>query len=239
MEKPVRSKKQILFLEILAILMVFAGFGAMALCEKLQLSGYGDFWFPVGGIVALALLGISAIVLLFSVRKDALTHEIEAKEKKIDALPLQSLTGLYPGSLEARFLSNKFQDVGDGLLRRKVFSAAKDSICYYVKCIDSIPLIDVFEPAMDAVSNRNESGNVCLLLFVTKKDVQATDLEYMRNLSKFYLVTETTVPMPGWQSCIPILIDSSTNEGRFLDTNGKYPISVYTHGCKFLKRTFL
>lgn len=238
MEKPIRSKKQVLFLEIVAIILVFAGFGAMALCEKLQLSGLGDFWFPVGGIGALALFGIIAIVLLFSVRKDAIAYEIEAKEQKLDALPFQSLMGLFPGSVQQRLLAQNFKDVGDGFLRKKVFSALKDSICYYVKCVDSISIKDAFTQTMEEIETRDESGNVCLLLFVSQSKIQKSDLEELRDLSKFYLVTETTIPMPGWKTCLPILVDSSTNEGRFLDTNKKYPISIYTHGCKLLNKIF-
>ncbi len=91
---------------------------------------------------------------------------------------------------------------------------------------------------MHAVEDRNEPGNVCLLLFVSQDKVSAEALEELRKLSKYYLVNETVMPMPNWQSCVPVLIDYSTNEGRFLDTNKKYPLSVYTHGCKLLNQYF-
>ncbi|HWQ98571.1 MAG TPA: hypothetical protein VN538_10835 [Clostridia bacterium] len=239
MEKPVRSKKQVTIIKVITLILFFGSFAVMIVSGILKDNGYGDFWWPLVGMVGFFALDLSALALLIIFRKDILTHEIESKEKKADALPLQSLMGLFPGSVQTRLVEHHFKDVGDGFFRKKVFSALKDSICYYAKCFDAIPLKDVFEETMNAVEARNESGSVCLLLFVSKKDVKDSDLESLRDLSKFYLTAETTMPMPVWQACLPILIDSSTNEGRFLDTNGKYPISVYTHGCKFLKRTFL
>ena len=238
MEKPIRSKKQILFLEIVAIILLFASLGAMIVCGILKDNGYGDFWWPLVGLTSCLVLAFSSIALLFYIRKDAIAYEIEAKEKKLDALPLQSLMGLFPGSVQQRLLVQNFKDVGDGFLRKKVFSALKDSICYYVKCVDSVSIKDAFTKAMEEIEKRDESGNVCLLLFVSQKKIQDSDLEELRDLSKFYLVTETTIPMPGWKTCLPILIDSSTNEGRFLDTNKKYPVSIYTHGCKLLNKIF-
>lgn len=238
MEKPVRSKKQVTIIQTIVLILFFASFGVLITCGILKDNGYGDFWWPLVGMVGFFALDLSALAMLIIFRKDIITHEVESKEKKIDALPLQSLTGLFPDNVQTRLIEHHFKDVGDGFLRKKVFSALKDSICYYVKCIDSIPLQDVVEQTMDAVSNRNESGSVCLLLFVSKKDIQESDLDAIRDLSKIYLIEETTMPMPVWQSCIPVMIDSSTNEGRFLDTMGKYPVSVYTHGCKFLKHIF-
>lgn len=238
MEKPVRSKKKIVIIEIIAVILLFASIGSIAVCGLLKDNGYGDYWWPLVGLISFFVLAFSSLGLLILIRKDAITYEVEAKEKKVDAFPLHSLLNLFPGTIESRLLAHQFKDVGDGFFRKKVFSAAKDSICYYAKCVDSVPLKDAFEPIVDELEKRNESGNVCLLLFVSQRNVQASDLEDLRNLSKFYLVTETTMPMPGWKACLPILIDSSTNEGRFLDTMGKYPISVYTHGCKFLKRIF-
>ena len=238
MEKPIKSKKLVIALEILSIVLVLAGFGAMALCDLFKNNGYGDFWFPLVGLIALGVFGILGIVLLFSIREDAITHEIEAKEKKLDALPLKSLSGLFQGSIEERFLSNHFEDAGDGYLRKKMFSAAKDSICYYVKCIDSEPLADAFPKATDAIEQRDERGSVCLLLFLSKSNIDSAALDELRELSKILIVSETTIPTPVAQSCVPVLIDSSTNEGRFLDTMGKYPVSVYTHGCKLLNRIF-
>lgn len=238
MEKPMKSKRQVHLFEATAIILLFASLGAMIVCGILEDNGYGDYWWPLVGLTSCLVLAFSSIALLFYIRKDAINYEIEAKEKTLDALPLQRLMGLFPGSIQQRFLAQNFKDVGDGFLRKKVFSALKDSICYYVKCFDSIPLQGVFEETMNAVESRNESGSVCLLLFVSIKGVKDSDLETLRDISKFYLTAETTMPMPIWQACLPILIDSSTNEGRFLDTNGKYPISVYTHGCKFLNRVF-
>lgn len=238
MEKPIRSKKQVVFIEVVALILFFASFGILIASGILKDNGYGDFWWPLVGLVGFFALDLSALALLIIFRKDMLTHEFGSKEKKIDALPMQSLPGLFPDSIQARFLEHHFKDVGDGFLRKKVFSALKDSTCYYVKCFDSVPLQEVFEQTMEAIEKRNESGSVCLLLFVSKKDVHDSDLETLRNLSKFYLVAEATMPMPVWQACLPILINSSTNEGHFLDTIGKYPISVYTHGCKLLNKIF-
>lgn len=238
MEKPFRSKKQVITIEIIATILLFASFAALIVCGMLKDNGYGDFWWPLAGMIGFFVFALSSLALLIFIRKDAIACEIEAKEKRIDALPLHNLQGLFPGSIQARLLEHKFEDVGDDFFRRKVFSAAKDSICYYAKCFDSIPIKDVFAQAMEDIQQKNESGNVCLLLFVSQRVVLESDLEDMRNLSKYYLVTETTIPMPGWQSCVPILINSSTSEGFFLDTNKKYSLAVYTYGCKMLNRIF-
>lgn len=238
MEKPFRSKQYVIAIEILAIVLVLAGFGAMALFEHFQKSGYGDFWFPLAGLIALGVFGIGGIALLIYIRRDAVANEINDKEKKLDALPLKSLTGLFPDSIEEKFLSNRFVDVGDGFLRRKMFSPTKDSVCYYVKHVQQGTLQEAFEQCNEALEQKNEPGCVCLLLFLSRASVQDSDLEELRGLSKVYLITETTLPTQVFQSFVPIIVDSTTNEGRFLDTMGKYPISVYTHGCKLLNKYF-
>lgn len=238
MEKPVRSKKQVILIEVIASVLCLASLGSLIVCSTLKDHGYGDFWWPLLGFVGFGVFAVASIGLLFFIRKDALTHEVESREQKIDTLPLKSLLGLYPGSVPERFLQHRFKDDGDGYLRRKMFSAAKDSICYYVKCVDSGDLKDLFMQQMNAIEQRKESGNVCLLLFVTRNGVDKEALEELRDLSKYYLACETVMPMPNWQSCVPILIDSSTNEGRFLDTNKKYPFSVYSQGCKLLNQYF-
>ena len=106
MEKPVRSKKKIVTIEIIAVILLIASVGSIVVCGLLTDNGYGDYWWPLVGLISFFVLAFCSLGLLILIRKDAITYEVEAKEKKVDAFPLHSLLNLFPGTIESRLLAS-------------------------------------------------------------------------------------------------------------------------------------
>ena len=239
MDKPKKSKRYVMVTEVISILLFLISIALIIVCGLLKDHGYGDFWWPTVGLIGFFSCDFLAIFLLFRIMKDAISYEVDKKSKKYDAMGLFQLNNMILKNVNKNLFAHNFKDTGSGYLRKKVFSFSKDAICYYAKCVSSLDLKKTVEYELNSMDTLNEkSKNVCLILFVYKSNINESDLNQLRNISKSFIINETVLPVSSCYTSIIVMIDSGTNEGKFLDLNNKLSISVYAHGCRLIKKYF-
>lgn len=239
MAKKRRSKRFVIIIEILSTLLLLASFASIILCGLLKDHGYGDFWWPAAGLIGFLSCDILALLFLSWIWQDAIFYEVNQKSEKYDAFNLLKLENMTVKNIDNKFLKHKFKETKNNYFRKKVFSLLKDSICYYAKNVTAADFKSTIEYELNLMDKLNErSKNICFLLFVYKNNINESDLEELRKISKLFILNEMVVPVSSCYTSIIVLINSETYEGRFLDMNSKQSISVYAHGSRLIKKYF-
>jgi len=88
----------------------------------------------------------------------------------------------------------------------------------------------------DEMFNQKLKNN-CLILYVYMDYVSPDDIKYVREISNNIILNETAIRMPKFNTCIVIPVDAQSNTGQFLCIED-FKYSVYTHGCRFIKKYF-
>lgn len=206
----------------------------------LQENGYGDFWWPLTGLLGFFTCDIAALILLFYIMGDAIAHDVEKKSEMYAKLELTRCEDLMPDRVKEKLLSQKFKATKDGYLKKKVFSFAKDSICYYVRSVTSSDVKGTIDEEFKRISNLSErAANLCLLLFIYKSNPDEEDFAEVKQTSTSLMIGETVIPRRHAGTSIIILVDEMTNEGYFLDMNSKMNLAIYAYGCRLIKKYFL
>ncbi len=240
-EPKVRSKKQIAVIMIAAMLLFAGSFAVVIFCDYLEKRGSGSIPWLWIGIIGFLACNIVSIGLMFSIYKDAVYHDMKDKDAKYGEVPLTSIRNMSKQHIHQILMDRRFKEVEKGYFRKKIFSFAKDSICYYVKFAE---IAFVSEDLSEMVNRElacfaqtaDENKCACLLLLLYQDQVSERDLEEIKELSKYLVVCESAMPARIYQTCVPVLIDTMTDTGCFLDARSRMSITVYAHGCRLLKK---
>lgn len=242
MEK-IKSKKQVIITMTVALLLFLGSFPLVLFCDKMEKQGSGNIPWIWIGIIGFFACDIVSIVLIFRIYGDAIYHDMVDKNQKYSAVPLSEIKDMSKHRVHKTLAAHRFKELPNGYFRKKIFSFAKDSICYYVKCVD-IDFVsgDIAETAdrefgqFDRIDDENKC--VCLLLLLYKEHVAPDDMEAVKELSKSLAVLETVMPKRIYKTSVVVLVDTITNKGWFLDVHSKLSITVYAYGCRLLKKYF-
>ena len=238
MEK-IKSKTTVRVIISLAVLLFAASFAFIIVCGLLKDQGYGDFWWPLVGLCGFFISDILALILLVGIMRDALQHDLKDKSRLYDAAAFSYLSAVSPDAVRERFIAHRFTKAPEDLLRRKMFSLTKDSICYYVNCRPAENIEAALAEEFQCFNELNEpSKNVCLLLFLYKNQPTAADDALLRETARTFILSETLLPVQTFQTCVLVLVDTATQQGRYLEVQHKGSISVYAHACRLLKKYF-
>lgn len=233
-ERKRKSKREVRVRQLLGIVFFLGGFLAIAIAAFIQDQGGTPNFFVVMGFFLLC--DVVSIVLLISTLKDEIDSEIEEKKTKYANLPLTRLLNLNRERLDAVFQAAGFRQK-DGAWYSRRFSWAKAGciVHYYAYCATTEE--DV-KWALCLDEPKFASKNLCLFLFRCRKQLTSEDEYFLRNVTTSCILNETVIPSQRRiHTCIPVLLDETEGEGWFLELSKG--ISVYAHGCKFLRKLFL
>ncbi len=134
--KKVKSKFQVIATMIAALLLFFGSFACIIFCDRMEKQGYGNLPWIWIGIIGFFACDIISIVLIFHIYGDALYHDMADKDKKDSAVPLSPIKDMRKYRVHKILTDRRFKELQNGYFRKKIFTFSKDSICYYVRCMD-------------------------------------------------------------------------------------------------------
>lgn len=229
-ERRPRGKKEIIGMELLGLVACVFGFLAILVPALMDSQTVLPFMLLFFG------LEIAAVLIFWSVLPDAIGVDVDDKFRKYGAVALSTLEGVGKMEVLATFQKRRFQE-RNGLYRKKCFSLAKDWVCCYLAVVDGVSVKTACESAVKRVMAANERTRcICTIVFIYQPDPTEKERQNLRELASLLLVDETVIPQSEYATILPVLVDSTTGRGAYLAKNTG--ISVYSFGCRLLKKYF-
>lgn len=232
-QEQLRSEKRGLLLFFAGLVCFFIAFGfiiAGIFFQKYHIKN-GDA-IAIGGFV---IFGIAAVILLLKNIGYAVLWEADRKEKKLNGQELTSLPAMSRTTLQQSLSENKFQ-YENGYYYRKKFSFWKDSVRYYIKLTDSTDLSATLDREIDSFNSSDCSGqNACLIIIMYQNGVTEATKTTLKEISTNSAIAETVIDPHLNATFLSVAVDSFTGTGYFFDLH-KSHISLYSHGCRLLKK---
>lgn len=232
-QEQLRSEKRGLLLFFAGLVCFFIAFGfiiAGIFFQKYHVKN-GDA-IAIGGFV---IFGIAAVFLIVKNIGYALLWEADRKEKKLNGQELTSLPAMSRTTLQQSLSENKFQ-YENGYYYRKKFSFWKDSVRYYIKLTDSTDLSATLDREIDSFNSSDCSGqNACLIIIMYQNGVTEATKTTLKEISTNSAIAETVIDPHLNATFLSVAVDSFTGTGYFFDLH-KSHISLYSHGCRLLKK---
>ena len=232
-QEQLRSEKRGLLLFFAGLVCFFIAFGfiiAGIFFQKYHVKN-GDA-IAIGGFV---IFGIAAVILLLKNIGYAVLWEADRKEKKLNGQELTSLPAMSRTTLQQSLSENKFQ-YENGYYYRKKFSFWKDSVRYYIKLTDSTDLSATLDREIDSFNSSDCSRqNACLIIIMYQNGVTEDTKTTLKEISTNSAIAETVIDPHLNATFLSVAVDSFTGTGYFFDLH-KSHISVYSHGCRLLKK---
>lgn len=232
-QEQLRSEKRGLLLFFAGLVCFFIAFGfiiAGIFFQKYHVKN-GDA-IAIGGFV---IFGIAAVILLLKNIGYAVLWEADRKEKKLNGQELTSLPAMSRTTLQQSLSENKFQ-YENGYYYRKKFSFWKDSVRYYIKLTDSTDLSATLDREIDSFNSSDCSGqNACLIIIIYQNGVTEATKTTLKEISTNSAIAETVIDPHLNATFLSVAVDSFTGTGYFFDLH-KSHISLYSHGCRLLKK---
>ena len=232
-QEQLRSEKRGLLLFFAGLVCFFIAFGfiiAGIFFQKYNVKN-GDA-IAIGGFV---IFGIAAVILLLKNIGYAVLWEADRKEKKLNGQELTSLPAMSRTTLQQSLSENKFQ-YENGYYYRKKFSFWKDSVRYYIKLTDSTDLSATLDREIDSFNSSDCSRqNACLIIIMYQNGVTEDTKTTLKEISTNSAIAETVIDPHLNATFLSVAVDSFTGTGYFFDHH-KSHISLYSHGCRLLKK---
>ncbi|MCH5180267.1 MAG: hypothetical protein J1F32_03570 [Erysipelotrichales bacterium] len=235
MEKKQKSKKTVYLITVIACILMVMSIAILPICNVLKESGYGDFWWPLVGLIGFFSLMIIALILLIYIFKDSIYIGVEKQLNKYSKLPLCKIENVNLTSLKQK-LEEEFELV-DAFYRKKEFSLSKDRICYLV----AFTSLTDFEKDIDDICLKldglNEKcSNIAAIVILTKSKVEEEDYKKLKEFGRNLYVSETIMPASAYKSLIPMIYDFDKECLSYFNSTRKMDISNYNHACKKINK---
>lgn len=232
MSKQPLTKKQYRIILIVAIFLFLLAFSLLAAAAILQGKGV-DNGVCIALMASFFVLLIADIIYLFANFGRMMEYEIELKSKKLDEGGIETVKGITKAKIKESCLREGFQNKDSLYYHKRVINLAKDVINYFVKgveCDDIVSALDKELEAFDAKQYKNK--NKCLMLFFFKDGVTEEELKHATDVSKSFILTETAMNLPQFDTAVIIVVDTQKDEAYFVPCKARY--AVYTYGIKML-----
>lgn len=232
-EREPLTKKQYRIILIIAISVFLLAFALLAAAAILQGKGVDNGICIALGASFFVLL-IADIIYLFANFGRMMEYEIELKSKRLDESGFETVKGITKTKIKESCLREGFKNKDSLYYYKRSFTMAKDVINYFVKgveCDDIISALDKELEAFDAKQYKNT--NKCLMLFLFKENVTEEELKYATDVSKSFILAETAMNTPQFDTAVIIVADTQKDEGYYIPCKARY--AVYTYGLKMLK----
>lgn len=215
----------------LSIVLGFVGIILLIVGLFVQNTKYGTPLSIVGAIVSMLL----AFFLMYKSYADMMAYESLKMEREYDKHELYKLESVCKYEVKSKLLGTGFHKENE-YFKKKKFSYLKDSITYYFRMVDTAKVFGSIERYIKEFELMDREGNSCLCLFVYVDHITEENLEDAKEFGKNDIVYETVINPLTQDSYVLVVVDRNTNEGYFLDIGKKYKSSLYSHGCKWIKR---
>lgn len=193
-------------------------------------------------LTAIAISGFlicSLLCLIFAVM--AHPYLIALQTEKIDTIydeyELTKLFLVNKDKLEKMLQELRFKFIKEGYYKKSnlIFPFFKCHICYYVRIIDNFDIENAIQREVMRFDSRNKNEtNVCFLLFIYMEQIDEQSRETVKEYSKESITKEKTLGIKN--TIITILMDKNLDVGYFFDIKKGNNNTIYSYGCKLVKR---
>ena len=196
-----------------------------------QNTKYGTPLAVIGAIFSMTI----SFFLMYKSYSDMMAYESLKMEKEYEKQELYRLNSVCKYEVKSKLLNAGFYEKNE-YLKKKKFSYLKDSITYYFRMVDTNKVFGSVERYIKEFELMEREGNSCLCLFVYVDHITEESLDDAKELGKADIVYETVINPFTQDSYVIVVVDRKTNEGYFLDIGKKHKSSLYSHGCKWIKK---
>lgn len=235
MEKEPKSKKIVYSITAISCVLILLAIAILPVCNILKEAGYGDFWWPLLGLIGFFSLMIIALILLIYIFKDSIYIGVEKQLNKYSKLPLTKIENINITALKQE-LDSEFKLI-DSYYRKKEFSFSKSSICYFVAFISLTDFEKDIEDVCLKLDELNEkTSNIAAIVILTKSHVEEKDYQKLLEASRNLYISETFMPSSAYKSLIPMIYDLDKECLNYFNPSRKLDISNYSHACKKIEK---
>ena len=226
---------------VLGVIMAIIGFSFPLCAAIMQSNGLK----VNDSIIAAGFFGcnIVGIILMYKAYPHIVLSDYMRLGKKYDSLELSELDNMDKDSLSRKLLENGFTYTEEGYYIKKELSVLRDNIHYYVRMVDGngiensvLQEVDYFNMVKKAKKTKVKEKNLCIILFVYMNNMGEKEKKDIKELGKGNIILETVKDPNIGTSIIAVGVDYATYKGYFLDIDKANMITIYSHGCKLLKR---
>lgn len=231
--------KKAMIMAVAAIILIIIAISSLFLAGLMQDNGISDMV-----IVPIALIGffggnIVALVLLIKSYPALLYADYMKMEQRYDRQELSEIPLPEQHFISQTFLQHKFKHIDEGYYRRKKFSLLKDSISYYVRITEDFEIENAMKREIKRIFNvKRKEKNLCLLLFVYMDEMGEQEKKDIKELWKGQIVIQYAINPNMSVSVITIAVDRQTNTGYYMEGRKFGWISLYSYGCRMVRKLF-
>lgn len=236
-EKEIRilTKKSVILIYSSAIFLFILGFLFIIVCGLLKENRYGNYWFPLVGLIGCFTCFILSIVILLINCKSLLLTEATLKEQKYKVSELFTIDNVDINKLND-YIRNNFKNDNE-IYHKKCFSFTKDFIRYVFAFTDfTKDLQSSLNTVCENIDKLNfNDSNIANIIIVKCDTIEGDELTELKEFGKNLYLEETIIPQNSYLSVIPVIYVSSVKKLYMFNLNKKLDISVYNQGCKKLR----
>lgn len=232
MSKQPLTKKQYRKILIIAISLALLAFSLLVAAALLQSAGINNT-VCIGLMISFFVLMVVDLVYLFSNFGRMMEYEIELKSKKLEENGYEILKGITKARIKESCIREGFKNKDSLYYYKRQFVFSKDFINYFVKGVECENLISALDKELEAFDAKNyKNSNKCLMLFFFKENITEEELKHATDVSKSFILAETSMNMPQFNTAVIVAVDTAKDEGYFVPCKSRF--AVYTYGVRML-----
>ena len=232
MSKQPLTKKQYRKILIIAISLALLAFSLLVAAALLQSAGINNT-VCIGLMISFFVLMVVDLVYLFSNFGRMMEYEIELKSKKLEENGYEIVKGITKARIKESCIREGFKNKDSLYYYKRQFVFSKDFINYFVKGVECESLISALDKELEAFDAKNyKNSNKCLMLFFFKENITEEELKYATDVSKSFILAETSMNMPQFNTAVIVAVDTAKDEGYFVPCKSRF--AVYTYGVRML-----
>lgn len=224
---------------IFEAILCFMAFSSLGVGMVLQKNGVSEEIFMPTVLVVFFGCNITAIILRITAYPILMRSDCIRMDKFYEKQEPTELCLPDREALVQRLLENKFKPAEDGGYRRKKFSFLKNTINYHVRITEDTSIANALRREVDHCERaRIKPNNLCILLLVYMDEVGECERKEIKEFGKRFIIAEMMAAPKLSVTFLAIAVDSRNNMGYFMNIK-KRNLSLYSYGCKMVKRLFL
>ena len=232
-EVTIRKAKWKLFI---GCVMALLGFAVLLVGAILDVQ---ETWMIVVLVAAFFACDIVGLILIINALPGLAISDINKIDQKYGECELTQLHGMKKYEVEQILRSHKFKYDDSGYYRRKKFSFLKDSVCYYVRIVDSSDMEKTIRNECNYFDKQVQDGKcACLILMIYSNEATDDTAELLRCAGMLQIADNMVLDMYSSKTMVMVGVDQTTCIGRYLDIGKGHNLYLYKYGCKMLNKLF-
>ncbi|HQN74986.1 MAG TPA: hypothetical protein PK160_03000 [Bacillota bacterium] len=235
-EKRIKDKKEIMIYDVFAKLLMFLAVLSIFFTFLLDNSQPDSDW-VIYGIISFVVLNIASLALANIIKADKEIQRLERTKVDYDKLELTESSYEEIDDIKNGLIKNKYELLSNGYYHKRI---AVQSLCLYAKFLKTDSLEDVV--AKESVRFKKFLESNCqminAILFIRSTHVKTEDLDFVKRLSRDFLLSELLPIKTNKVVVIVVLLDEANKKAYYLEAPDSYSTKIYSYGSINLRKIF-